>query len=105
MRYTSTEASLGTGTVPGDPDEAVASTVGRPVPGVELVVAADGSGCGRRPDDAFAGQVAARSKALIGNDQHLLCRATDRWQMVADRSGRDRDVCRAHSNLNLYIHS
>ncbi len=39
VRYTSTEASLGTGTVPGDPDEAVATTVGRPVPGVELTVA------------------------------------------------------------------
>jgi len=33
VRYTSTEASLGTGTVPGDPDEAVATSVGRPVPG------------------------------------------------------------------------
>ncbi len=39
VRYTSTEASLGTGTVPGDPDEAVATTVGHPVPGVSLVVA------------------------------------------------------------------
>ena len=38
VRYTSTEASLGTGTVPGDPDEAVATSVGRPVPGVELDV-------------------------------------------------------------------
>ncbi len=36
VRYTSTEASLGTGTVPGDTDEVVATTVGRPVPGVEL---------------------------------------------------------------------
>ena len=59
VRYTSTEASLGTGTVPGDPDEVVATTVGRPVPGVELAIADDdgravpgatwaGSGCGRR---------------------------------------------------------
>ena len=36
VRYTSTETSLGTGTVPGDPDELVATTVGRPVLGVEL---------------------------------------------------------------------
>ena len=46
VRYTSTEASLGTGTVAGDPDEAVATSVGRPVPGVELRVTddlADGS--------------------------------------------------------------
>ncbi len=41
VRYTSTEASLGTGTVPGDPDGAVADTVGRPVPGVELAVCGD----------------------------------------------------------------
>jgi acyl-CoA synthetase (AMP-forming)/AMP-acid ligase II len=41
VRYTSTEASLGTGTVPGDPDEAVATSVGRPVPGVELRVTVD----------------------------------------------------------------
>ena len=41
VRYTSTEASLGTGTVPGDPDEAVATSVGHPVPGVSLAIAAD----------------------------------------------------------------
>ena len=41
VRYTSTEASLGTGTVPGDPDEVVATTVGRPVPGVELAMVDD----------------------------------------------------------------
>ena len=41
VRYTSTEASLGTGTVPGDPDEVVATSVGRPVPGVELSIADD----------------------------------------------------------------
>ena len=38
VRYTSTETSLGTGTRPGDPDEVVALTVGRPVPGVEMVL-------------------------------------------------------------------
>ncbi|MFZ0665308.1 MAG: class I adenylate-forming enzyme family protein, partial [Acidimicrobiales bacterium] len=44
VRYTSTETSLGTGTRPGDPDDVVATTVGRPVPGVELeLVGADGS--------------------------------------------------------------
>jgi acyl-CoA synthetase (AMP-forming)/AMP-acid ligase II len=43
VRYTSTEASLGTGTVPGDPDGAVATSVGRPVPGVELRVTDDGT--------------------------------------------------------------
>jgi acyl-CoA synthetase (AMP-forming)/AMP-acid ligase II len=38
VRYTSTETSLGTGTHPGDPDDVVATTVGRPVPGVELEI-------------------------------------------------------------------
>ena len=38
VRYTSTEASLGTGTVPGDTDEVVATTVGRPVPGVRMAI-------------------------------------------------------------------
>lgn len=41
VRYTSTEASMGTGTVPGDDDEVVATTVGRAVPGVELAVVDD----------------------------------------------------------------
>jgi acyl-CoA synthetase (AMP-forming)/AMP-acid ligase II len=38
VRYTSTEASLSTGTLPEDPVEVVAETVGRPAPGVELEV-------------------------------------------------------------------
>jgi len=41
VRYTSTEASLGTGTAVDDPVEVVATTVGRPVPGVELQVVDD----------------------------------------------------------------
>jgi acyl-CoA synthetase (AMP-forming)/AMP-acid ligase II len=41
VRYTSTEASLGTGTVPGDADRVVATTVGRPVPGVSIAVVDD----------------------------------------------------------------
>jgi acyl-CoA synthetase (AMP-forming)/AMP-acid ligase II len=44
VRYTSTEASLGTGTVPGDKDEVVAVTVGRPVPGVTLSIVDDEGG-------------------------------------------------------------
>jgi acyl-CoA synthetase (AMP-forming)/AMP-acid ligase II len=41
VRYTSTESSLGTGTQPGDADDVVATTVGRPVPGVELELVDD----------------------------------------------------------------
>jgi acyl-CoA synthetase (AMP-forming)/AMP-acid ligase II len=62
VRYTSTEASLGTGTVPGDPDEAVATTVGRPVPGVELAVADDG---GALVSVGEVGRVRLRSAAVM----------------------------------------
>ena len=72
VRYTSTEASLGTGTVPGDPDDVVATTVGRPVPGVELAVV-----------DDDGGEVARRRgrtgpPALGGGDARLLGWAADR---------------------------
>ena len=62
VRYTSTEASLGTGTVPGDPDEVVATTVGRPVPGVSLVVA-DEEGSPVAPGEV--GRVRLRSAAVM----------------------------------------
>ena len=41
VRYTSTEASLGTGTTLASSDEEVATTVGRPVAGVELAIVND----------------------------------------------------------------
>jgi len=44
VRYTSTEASLGTGTDLSSSDEEVATTVGRPVPGVEMRIV-DDDGC------------------------------------------------------------
>jgi acyl-CoA synthetase (AMP-forming)/AMP-acid ligase II len=62
VRYTSTEASLGTGTVPGDPDEVVATTVGRPGPGVELAIADD---TGRAVADDEVGRVRLRSAAVM----------------------------------------
>ncbi|HEY5110546.1 MAG TPA: class I adenylate-forming enzyme family protein [Acidimicrobiales bacterium] len=67
VRYTSTEASLGTGTVPGDPDEAVATSVGRPVPGVELRVTDDDradDGRGAVPAGEV-GRVRLRSAAVM----------------------------------------
>jgi acyl-CoA synthetase (AMP-forming)/AMP-acid ligase II len=62
VRYTSTEASLGTGTALTSPDEEVATTVGRPVAGVELAVVDDhgcavGAGC--------VGRVKLRSPAVM----------------------------------------
>ncbi len=62
VRYTSTEASLGTGTVPGDPDEAVATSVGKPVPGVEIqLVGDDGVAVG----SGEVGRVRLRSAAVM----------------------------------------
>ncbi len=60
--YTSTEASLGTGTVPGDPDRAVASTVGRPVPGVSLDLVDDD---GRAVTPGDVGRVRLCSPAVM----------------------------------------
>ena len=44
VRYTSTESSLGTGTTLTSSDEEVATTVGRPVAGVELAIVDDDGG-------------------------------------------------------------
>jgi acyl-CoA synthetase (AMP-forming)/AMP-acid ligase II len=62
VRYTSTEASLGTGTVPGDPDALVATSVGRPVPGVTLVVADED---GLPVAEGEVGRVRIRSAAVM----------------------------------------
>jgi acyl-CoA synthetase (AMP-forming)/AMP-acid ligase II len=62
VRYTSTEASLGTGTLPGDPDEVVATTVGRPVPGVTLSVVDD---LGEPVPTGDVGRVRLRSDAVM----------------------------------------
>ena len=62
VRYTSTEASLGTGTVPGDPDGLVAVSVGRPVPGVELAVVDDD---GAPVGVGEVGRVRLRSAAVM----------------------------------------
>lgn len=62
VRYTSTESSLGTGTRPEDDDEVVATTVGRPVPGVELEVV-DEDGAPVSP--GAVGRVRLRSGAVL----------------------------------------
>ena len=62
VRYTSTEASLGTGTLPGDPDEVVATTVGRPVTGVALSVVDD---LGEPVPTGDVGRVRLRSDAVM----------------------------------------
>ncbi len=60
VRYTSTETSLGTGTRPDDPDDIVATTVGRPVPGVELELTDD---AGNAVPAGEVGNVRIRSAA------------------------------------------
>lgn len=62
VRYTSTESSLGTGTNPGDPDDVVATTVGRPVPGVELEIVDDDGG---KVPVGDVGRVRLRSGAVM----------------------------------------
>ncbi len=62
VRYTSTESSLGTGTRPEDDDDVVATTVGRPVPGVELEVVGN-DGTAMKP--GAVGRVRLRSAAVM----------------------------------------
>lgn len=73
VRYTSTEASLGTGTKLDDPDTVVATTVGRPVPGVELKLVDD---AGRTMDENQVGRVCLRSGAVMRGY----------WRDVADQA-------------------
>ncbi len=62
VRYTSTESSLGTGTTLTSTDEEVATTVGRPVPGVELAIVDD---AGNRVVAGAVGRVLLRSPAVM----------------------------------------
>ena len=62
VRYTSTEASLGTGTTPTSSDEEVATTVGRPVAGVELAIVDDE---GKPVPQGSIGRVLLRSAATM----------------------------------------
>ena len=62
VRYTSTEASLGTGTTLTSSDAEVATTVGRPVPGVELAVVDD---AGAPVEPGSIGRVMLRSPAVM----------------------------------------
>ncbi len=62
VRYTSTESSLGTGTTLTSSDEEVATTVGRPVLGVELAIVDDG---GTAVPAGSVGRVLLRSPAVM----------------------------------------
>lgn len=62
VRYTSTESSLGTGTTLASSDDEVATTVGRPVPGVELAIVDD---AGAPVAAGSIGRVKLRSPAAM----------------------------------------
>ncbi len=62
VRYTSTESSLGTGTTLTSSDEEVATTVGRPVAGVELAIVDD---AGDPVPTGSVGRVLLRSAAAM----------------------------------------
>jgi acyl-CoA synthetase (AMP-forming)/AMP-acid ligase II len=62
VRYTSTESSLGTGTTLSSTDEDVASTVGPPVPGVEVRIVDDEGG---PVETGVVGRVLLRSGAVM----------------------------------------
>jgi acyl-CoA synthetase (AMP-forming)/AMP-acid ligase II len=62
VRYTSTESSLGTGTTLTSTDEEVATTVGSPVPGVEIRIVSD-AGVVVAPGEV--GRVELRSAATM----------------------------------------
>ena len=66
VRYTSTETSLGTGTRPEDPDEVVATTVGRPVAGVELRIVGDDGSAGPPARSAGCAPLGRRHARLLG---------------------------------------
>ncbi|HVA06922.1 MAG TPA: class I adenylate-forming enzyme family protein [Acidimicrobiales bacterium] len=62
VRYTSTEASLGTGTTLSSTDDEVATTVGRPLPGVEMQIVDDR---GTPVERGSVGRVLLRSGATM----------------------------------------
>jgi len=62
VRYSSTEVGIATASLPGDPVDVLATTVGKPTPGVELRITADD---GRPLPAGEVGGVEVRSPAIM----------------------------------------
>jgi acyl-CoA synthetase (AMP-forming)/AMP-acid ligase II len=96
VRYTSTEASVSTGTSVDDDDEVIATTVGRPAPNVELRLAVEDGGALSRGD---VGEVLVRSRATMryywqDPERTAEVRDTDGWIHTGDMGWLDE-----HENL------
>jgi acyl-CoA synthetase (AMP-forming)/AMP-acid ligase II len=97
-RYASTEAAIITGTIPGDPENVIVETVGRPAHGVQLRITGDDGGAA--PAGAV-GRVQVRSPAVMRgywNDPEATGAAIDAsgWLTVGDLGRLD-----AAGNLSL----
>jgi acyl-CoA synthetase (AMP-forming)/AMP-acid ligase II len=64
-RYTSTEAGVTTSTLVGDPDDVIATTVGKPAPDVELRVVAVNDDGGSDVPPGAVGEIVCRSPAMM----------------------------------------
>ncbi len=80
VRYSSTEVAIATASVPGDPPERLATTVGKPTPGVELRIV-DEQNTPLPP--ATAGEVVVRSPAIMAR----YWRDPEATAAVIDREG------------------
>ncbi len=70
-RYTSTEAGVTTSTLVGDPDEVIATTVGKPAPDVELHIVEPTGAVGAAPLPAGEiGEIVCRSPAMMRGYWH-----------------------------------
>jgi acyl-CoA synthetase (AMP-forming)/AMP-acid ligase II len=107
VRYASTEASVATGTDLGDPDDVVATTVGRPGAGVELRITDDD---GRVLASGDVGTVNLRGRAMMRGywkDPERTAEAvsTDGWLVTGDQGyvGGDGNLRLVGRRTEMYI--
>jgi acyl-CoA synthetase (AMP-forming)/AMP-acid ligase II len=86
VRYACTESSTMTGTAPDDPSEVLLATVGRPLPGVELVLVDEGM---HEVDGGATGIIRMRTACQMRgywNDEERTAEAmsADKWILTGD---------------------